>query len=122
MQTRKPVRAALMLAPAILLAHVAWAQTFTTLASFGGADGAYSSYASLLQGLDGNFYGTTNYGGANGDGTVSASVPEARCPRSIASISPTETTRQPRWSRPTTDRSMGPPSTAEPAAMVPSSK
>jgi len=70
MQTRKPVRAALMLAPAILLAHVAWAQTFTTLASFGGADGAYSSYASLLQGLDGNFYGTTNYGGANGDGTV----------------------------------------------------
>jgi uncharacterized repeat protein (TIGR03803 family) len=50
------------------------AQTFTTLLSFNGTDGANPYYGSLVQGLDGNFYGTTNQGGANcapyGCGTV----------------------------------------------------
>jgi uncharacterized repeat protein (TIGR03803 family) len=40
------------------------AQTFKTLLSFIGTDGA-SSPGSLVQGLDGNFYGTTISGGAN---------------------------------------------------------
>jgi len=51
--------------------------TLTTLHSFQGspADGAYPLYAGLVQGTDGNFYGTTNIGGAssnctNGCGTV----------------------------------------------------
>ena len=41
----------------------------TTLVSFNGADGN-SPQAPLVQGSDGNFYGTSEYGGANGRGTV----------------------------------------------------
>ena len=46
------------------------AQTFTTLASFDGTNGALPFNVSLAQGLDGNLYGTTNAGGINGAGTV----------------------------------------------------
>jgi uncharacterized repeat protein (TIGR03803 family) len=45
------------------------AGVLTTLVSFNGANGN-SPQAMLLQGIDGNFYGTTEYGGANGRGTV----------------------------------------------------
>jgi uncharacterized repeat protein (TIGR02543 family) len=45
------------------------AQTLTTLAAFNGANGS-TPYAGLVQGTDGNFYGTTDLGGANNEGTV----------------------------------------------------
>ena len=43
--------------------------TFTTLISFNGTNGA-NPQANLLQGKDGNFYGTAPNGGANGNGTI----------------------------------------------------
>ncbi len=45
------------------------AQTLTTLFSFDGADGS-SPVNGLVQGTDGNLYGTTTLGGLNGEGTV----------------------------------------------------
>jgi uncharacterized repeat protein (TIGR03803 family) len=45
------------------------AQTFTSLQSFDGTDGI-NPIAGLVQGTDGNFYGTVTTGGANGCGTV----------------------------------------------------
>ena len=48
----------------------------TRLYSFaGGSDGSYPA-AALLLGGDGNFYGTTAYGGAYGDGTVFRMAPD----------------------------------------------
>ena len=46
------------------------AQTFVTLFSFDGANGASPLYGSLVLGADGEFYGTTSFGGANNLGTV----------------------------------------------------
>ena len=46
------------------------AGTLTTLHSFtGGFDGGYP-LGGVIQGIDGNFYGTTSQGGANNSGTV----------------------------------------------------
>ena len=46
------------------------AQTFTLLTKFNGTNGAWPTYGSLLQGVDGNFYGTTSFGGAKNAGSV----------------------------------------------------
>jgi uncharacterized repeat protein (TIGR03803 family) len=53
------------------------AQTLTTLHSFGGVDGA-DPLAPLIQGTDGNIYGTTLYGGINqiSNGTVFNITPD----------------------------------------------
>jgi uncharacterized repeat protein (TIGR03803 family) len=63
----KPCSAALILACAVCLfcaatAIASPAQTFTTLVDFGGTNGD-QPMASLVQGTDGNFYGTTYEGG-----------------------------------------------------------
>lgn len=57
-----------------MTASTSSAQTLTTLAGFTGFDGSDPYTAPLVQGTDGNFYGTTAYGGTNcvpsGCGTV----------------------------------------------------
>ena len=58
-----------LLASVVIAAQVAQAQTFTTLHSFDSTDGR-SPNAPLVQATNGNFYGTTSGGGANGYGTV----------------------------------------------------
>jgi uncharacterized repeat protein (TIGR03803 family) len=45
------------------------AQTYKTLVNFDITNGS-TPFSALVQGTDGNFYGTTAAGGANGDGTV----------------------------------------------------
>jgi uncharacterized protein (TIGR03437 family) len=55
------------------------AQTFTTLAAFNGINGASPlnrNGSSLVQGDDGNFYGTTRSGGLSGNGTVFKLTPD----------------------------------------------
>jgi uncharacterized repeat protein (TIGR03803 family) len=66
--------APIMLVLLAIMAFASAAQTLTTLTSFKGMDGSDPYTAPLVQGTDGNFYGTTAYGGANcptvGCGTV----------------------------------------------------
>lgn len=52
------------------------AQTLTTLANFNGDHGGGPN-ASLIQGRDGTFYGTTQVGGTNDYGTVFKISPES---------------------------------------------
>jgi uncharacterized repeat protein (TIGR03803 family) len=62
-----------VIVPAVCLAApcLHGALTFTTLVSFNGTNGANPS-AGLVQGSDGNFYGTAPNGGASNNGTVFA--------------------------------------------------
>jgi uncharacterized repeat protein (TIGR03803 family) len=53
----------------LALAGGASGQTLTILYQFSGPDGS-TPFAGLVQGIDGNFYGTTVDGGTNGQGTV----------------------------------------------------
>ena len=57
---------------------VSRAQTFTTLVNFNVTNGANPTHVSLVQGTDGNFYGTTYYGGAYNYGTIFGMSPDGR--------------------------------------------
>jgi uncharacterized repeat protein (TIGR03803 family) len=54
------------------------AQTFRSLVSFDGSNGAGPTLGSLVQDKDGNLYGTTGRGGAYDDGTVFKITREGR--------------------------------------------
>ena len=53
--------------------QIASAQTLTTLVNFNMSNGTYPT--NLVQGNDGNFYGTTSYGGTFDNGTVFKMIP-----------------------------------------------
>ena len=54
----------------VVMPRAGLAQTLTTLANFTGTNGANPYFAPLVQGRDGNLYGTTSAGGAHRHGTV----------------------------------------------------
>jgi uncharacterized repeat protein (TIGR03803 family) len=55
---------------ATIFTHTSQAQTFTRLVKFSGTDGQNPYFGALTQGLDGDFYGTTVFGGAADAGTI----------------------------------------------------
>lgn len=59
----------------------------SVLYSFGGTDGKYPT-AAAIQGRDGNFYGTTYYGGSNNDGSVFEFSGSTRIPTPTLKASP----------------------------------
>jgi uncharacterized repeat protein (TIGR03803 family) len=59
----------------LALSIAASAQTFTSLVEFDQTNGA-NPYGTLSQGIDGNFYGTTEFGGPNGYGSVYKVTPD----------------------------------------------
>jgi uncharacterized repeat protein (TIGR03803 family) len=72
--TTSPMTRALRIAPLTFLLvwaglSMASAQTFTSLISFNGADGAFPQ-GTLIEGIDGNFYGATPYGGTENSGNI----------------------------------------------------
>ncbi len=60
----RPAAAIFVLCVATAIASPA-ATKFKSLVSFDGANGRNPNLMSVVQGLDGNLYGTTEYGGAN---------------------------------------------------------
>ena len=64
------ISGALILAIWLATAIASSAQTFNVLFSFDGTDGRNPYYTSLVQGKDGNYYGTTGSGGSHSRGAV----------------------------------------------------
>lgn len=63
------VRCSFALLLCIAIPHAGAAQTLTTLQSFNGRDGS-KSFAGLVQGTNGELYGTTYFGGSKNSGEV----------------------------------------------------
>src|SRR6516164_5824679 len=71
----KPHFFVIVLAGCLAAARIQGAPAFTTLLSFNGTNGANPA-AGLVQGADGNFYGTAPNGGPNSNGIVFAISPD----------------------------------------------
>src|SRR5271167_1437611 len=85
----------------------AGAQTGTNLYSFGQSPDGGHPYAGLVQGSDGNFYGTTFYGGMNSVGTVFRISPSGiETTLTPLSAPPMAAFRMPDWCRAATAISM----------------
>jgi uncharacterized repeat protein (TIGR03803 family) len=54
----------------LIMASPTLAQTFNVQVAFNGSNGGFPQFMSLVQGRDGNYYGTAASGGAYGNGTV----------------------------------------------------
>ncbi|HUJ10857.1 MAG TPA: choice-of-anchor tandem repeat GloVer-containing protein [Verrucomicrobiae bacterium] len=67
--------------------------TLTTLVTFTGANGAQPMFAPLLQGSDGNLYGTTQLGGTSGHGTVFRISPNGNFTNLYSFIGPSDGSR-----------------------------
>src|SRR5215469_2137500 len=76
-RTLKWVCASLTLCAVTAVASVA-INIFKTLVDLSGATGYSPEYESMVQGLDGNLYGTAYLGGANGKGTVFRITPTGK--------------------------------------------
>jgi uncharacterized repeat protein (TIGR03803 family) len=63
------IRACVLLFLCVVSAIAASAQTFSTVFAFNGSNGEDPEYMTAIQGTDGNFYGTTSFGGAHERGT-----------------------------------------------------
>jgi uncharacterized repeat protein (TIGR03803 family) len=67
-----------ILALSFSLAVRAQAQTFTTLGAFNGVNGTAPFFGSLVQDTNGNYYGSTVYGGKNGFGNIFQLMPAGK--------------------------------------------
>jgi uncharacterized repeat protein (TIGR03803 family) len=67
MKTLRPLAAASFLLSAVTV--LSQAQVFKKV-NFEGTNGAWPTYMSLIQGIDGNYYGVTKIGGTNGSGNI----------------------------------------------------
>jgi len=75
---KKTVATSLLCVALIISARSAPAQQFKVLIDFDGTDGATPVYPGLVQGVDGNLYGTTLGGGLYGSGTVFRVTPAGK--------------------------------------------
>lgn len=69
-QLKSSVGTLLVAASALMAISVLRAQTYTVLHSFPLQSAPAVPYAGLVEGSDGNFYGTTSSGGSSGGGTI----------------------------------------------------
>jgi uncharacterized repeat protein (TIGR03803 family) len=70
--------AGVILALFAAMAMVSSAQTIQSIESFNGTNGEAPLWESMVQGANGNFYGTTEAGGANNGGTVFEITPAGK--------------------------------------------